>query len=141
MQESKRMTRRKWLIFTLALLTLALGCRKESTLPPDLFPESTAGGWRRTAVRSVPVSESPDPVPRNEVEDLREAEYAGPGQLQARVYRLRSAAVGIELSQRWRPSADTVFFSAGPDFVVVKWQSADRKALQQFLHTLESHVR
>lgn len=121
-------------------LTLVLGgCGRVAELPPDLFPE-TAGVWRRVAVRSVPVSESPDPVPRNEVERLREATYEGPGRLQARVYQLSSAAVGSLLAQRWRPSADTVFFDVGRYFVVVKWQAAERKALQDFLHDLETKL-
>jgi hypothetical protein len=135
MQESSWMTRRNWLTLTLVLG----GCGKDAELPPDLFPEM-AGVWRRIAVRSVPVSESPDPVPRNEVEQLREATYEGPGKLQARVYQLSSVAVGSLLAQRWRPSADTVFFACGRYFVVVKWQAADRKALQDFLRGLETKL-
>jgi hypothetical protein len=130
------MTRRNWIVLTLALS----GCGKEAELPPDLFPETVAGVWRRGEMRDMPVSESPDPVPRNEVERLREAAYEGPGKLQARVYQLRSAAVGSLLAQRWRPSADTVFFDVGRYFVVVKWQAADRKALQQFLKELETKL-
>jgi len=124
------------------MLTLALsGCGKEAELPPDLFPETVASVWRRGETRDLAVSEAPDPVPRNEVERLREAAYDGPGKLQARVYQLRSAAVGQELSQRWRPSADTVFFDAGRYFVVVKWQAADRKALREFLKALQTKLR
>lgn len=91
-------------------------------------------------MHDLPVSEAPDPVPRNEVERLREASYAGPGKLQARVYQLSSAAVGTLLAQRWRPSADTVFFEVGRYFVVVKWQAADRKALQAFVRDLEDRL-
>ncbi len=136
MQESRGMKRRSWL---LSLLFFA-GCRKDADLPRDLFPETVAGSWRRGEVHDLPVSESPDPVPRNEVEHLREAAYAGPGKLQARVYQLSSPTVGTLLAQRWRPSADTVFFEVGRYFVVVKWQAADRKALQAFLRDLENRL-
>ena len=88
----------------------------------------------------MPVSDSPDPVPRNEVERLREASYEGPGKLLARVYQLSSTAVGSLLAQRWHPSADTVFFNVGRYFVVVKWQAADRKALQDFLRDMETRL-
>jgi len=40
------------------------------------------------------------------------------------------------MAQRWRPSADTVFFNEGRYFVVVKWQQADRKALHDFVREL-----
>ena len=128
--------RRNWWILPLMLG----GCGKEVELPPDIFPETAAGGWRRTQMRNMPVSDSPDPVPRNEVERLREASYEGPGQLLARVYQLQSSGVGALLAQRWRPSADTVFFNVGRYFVVVKWQAADRKALQEFLRELENRL-
>jgi len=46
----------------------------------------------------------------------------------------------VELSQRWKPSADTVFFSRGPYFVVVKWQAAERGPLQAFVREVEKSV-
>ena len=59
--------------------------------------------------------------------------YEGPGKLDARLYVLDSPAVALELAQRWRPSADTVFFYSGRFFAVVKWQDADRIALKAFV--------
>ena len=133
MQESKWMTRRSWQCL---FLTLALGaCGRKSTLPADLFPETAAGGWRRITMGDVP--DSRDPVPRSAVEQSLAATYKGPGELEAHAYQLSSEAVGLDLAQRWRPSADTVFFNQGVYFVVVKWQSADRKALQEFVAEME----
>ena len=109
-------------------------------MPADLFPTTAEGGWRRTAERDVSVSDAPDPVPRTEVDHLRVASYEGSGKLEARVYELDSPAVGVELTQRWRPSSDTVFFNSGRFFVVVKWQEADRNALKQFVRELEQKV-
>jgi hypothetical protein len=43
-------------------------CHSEVAIPPGLFPPTAAGGWRRVVAREVPVSEAPDPVPRNEIE-------------------------------------------------------------------------
>ena len=60
--------------------------------------------------------------------------------LEARAYELTSSAVGLDLVQRWRPSADTVFFNPGRYFVVVKWQQADRKALQDFVREMEKRL-
>jgi hypothetical protein len=133
MQESKWMTRRNWMWLALALAA----CGKKAEFPPDLFPE-TVGGWRRTATGDA--AGSPDPVPRTAVEQTRTATYEGPGHVEARVYQLTSASEGLDLAQRWRPSADTVFFNQGVYFVVVKWQSADRKALQDFVRVLEAKL-
>ena len=68
------------------------------------------------------------------------ASYEGAGKLEARVYELASAGVGLDLAQRWRPSADTVFFNRGRYFVVVKWEQAERKALQEFVKETERRL-
>jgi hypothetical protein len=128
------MTRRAW--FSLALAFAA--CRRQPPMPADLLPESMPGGWSRLSIGEM--TGARDPVPANAVEQSQSAAYHGPGLLEARVYQLNSAAVGLDLAQRWRPSADTVFFNQGPYFVVVKWQSADRQALQEFVKALEARL-
>lgn len=137
MQELKLMSRRNWM-----WLALAIGaCGRNVPLPADLLPATVANVWHRAAARNLAVSEAPDPVPRTSVERLQVAAYEGPGKLEARVYELSSPDVGLDLAQRWRPSADTVFFYRGRYFVVVKWQQADRKALQEFVRELEKRLR
>lgn len=128
------MTRRDWI--RLAACAPGAGCARRA----ELFPE-TAGAWRRTSLRDLPVSEAPDPMPRTAVERIRAAAYEGPGKIEARVYLLTSPAAGLELAQRWRPSADTVFFNAGAYFAVVKWQQADRSALRAFVQELEKRLK
>jgi hypothetical protein len=130
------MTRRLWMTLAAALAA----CGEKATLPPDLFPQTVNGVWHRTELRDLPADESPDPVPRNSVEQIRTASYKGPGDLDARVYLLDSAELGATLGTRWRPSADTVFFDHGKYFVVIKWQSPDRKALQGFVAALEKKL-
>ena len=130
------MTRRGWLWAAAALA--ACGGRRGPAVEP--FPETVAGGWRRKERREVSVSEAPDPVPRTSVERVEIATYEGPGKLEARAYELTSKEVGLDLAQRWRPSADTVFFWTGDYFVVVKWQEADRTALQEFTRAIEQRL-
>jgi hypothetical protein len=134
------MTRTHSILAALTLAAALTGCR-ETIAPqpvPDLFPPVMAGVWQRTAARETPVSEA---VPRNSVQRLLTASYAGPGKLEARAYELSTPAVGLTLAQRWRPSADTVYFNRGRYFVVVKWQEADRGALQAFLRALEERIQ
>ena|SRR5579883_354418 len=129
------MTRRTWLWLSAGLV--ACGEKRGPAMEP--FPETVAG-WQRKTRREVPVSEAPDPVPRTSVRRLEIAEYQGQGKLEARAYELTSKTAGLDLAQRWRPSADTVFFWAGDYFVVVKWQEADRKALQAFTRDVEQRL-
>lgn len=99
-----------------------------------------AGVWRRTTIQNLGPSDAPDPLPRTLINRLQTAAYEGPGRLQARVYELESPAVALDLVQRWRPSADTVFFYRDQYFVVIKWQDADRRALQAFVRELEARL-
>jgi hypothetical protein len=131
------MTRRWWMSMALALGA----CGEKAELPRDLFPQSVGGVWNLAEAHDLGASEAPDPVPRNSVERVRAATYkAGDAELRARVYLLSSADVGAALGTRWRPSADTVFFNHGPYFVVVKWQGADRKAVQEFVAELQKRL-
>lgn len=99
-----------------------------------------AGVWRRTTLQNLGPSDAPDPLPRTLINQLQTAAYEGPGSLQARVYELESPAVALDLVQRWRPSADTVFFYRDQYFVVIKWQDADRGALRAFVRELEERL-
>jgi hypothetical protein len=74
-------------------------------------------------------------VKRLEIDD-----YEGPGRLQSRTYELTSAAVGLDLMQRWRPAADRVFVNPGTYFVVVQWERADRKELHSFVQEVEKRL-
>ena len=129
------MSSRSWLGLALVLC----GCHTAAPLP-DLFPPSVAGVWRRTALANPPLSSTPDPVPRTAVNRLQTATYEGPGKLEARAYELDSPAVALDLVQRWRPSADTVFFYRDRFFVVVKWDQAERKSLEAFVRELETRL-
>jgi hypothetical protein len=135
MSESKWMPRRKW--FWFALFSGACG---RAPAVPDVFLPMMPGGWHRTALEHPSASDSPDPVPRSAVDQFQRANYEGPGKLDARLYVLDSPAVAVELAQRWRPSADTVFFFNGRFFVVVKWEDADRKALQAFVADVQKRL-
>jgi hypothetical protein len=42
--------------------------------------------------------------------------------------------------QRWKPAPDTVFFYKDRFFVLVQWQTADRKALREFVGALEKRL-
>ena len=64
----------------------------------------------------------------------------GPGKLEARVYQLTSSAVGARRGAALASAADTVFFYSDRFFVVVQWQSADRKALQEFVSAAGEEV-
>jgi hypothetical protein len=123
------------------LLAAVLGaCGEKPKLPADLFPATAAGGWQLAGAHDFAEGESPDPVPRSAIQQERTATYKGPGQLEAHVYLLDAEQTGQVLAQRWRPSADTVFFNRGRYFVVIRWQQGDRRALQSFVAEFEKRL-
>jgi hypothetical protein len=107
---------------------------------PNLFPQTVGSVWHRTGLQNLAPSDAPDPVPRTIINGLQQASYEGPGKLVARVYKLETAGEALDQVQRWRPSADTVFFYRDEYFIVIKWQDADRKALQAFVTELEKRL-
>jgi hypothetical protein len=122
----------------LALLAGCAACARRET-PVEVFPTSVAG-WNRTSLREIPTAQAPDPVPAANIRRIQAATYEGGGKLEARAYELTTQEIGLDLAQRWRPSADTVFFWAREYFVVVKWEQADRKALQEFTRAFEKRL-
>ena len=126
-------------ILLLAVLVMA-SCGGKPTVMPDLFPESV-GAWHRIAASELTASSAPDGIDVAVVEKVRAASYEGPGKLEARAYQLTSSAVALDIVQRWHAKADTVYFYQDRFLVVLKWQTADRKALQEFVAALDGKLK
>ena|SRR5215831_11554051 len=122
-----------------AVFAMAACGRKAATMP-DLFPESV-GAWHRTAASELTAATAPDGIDAALVEKVRAATYEGPGKLEARAYQLTSSAVALDLVQRWHATADKVYFYQDRFLVVLKWQTADRKALQEFVAALDGKLK
>jgi len=91
-------------------------------------------------VRNLPVSEAPDPVPRTSVERLQVAAYEGPGKIEARVYELSSPGRGAGSSAALAAVGGHRVLQSGAVLRRVKWQQAERKALQEFVRELEERL-
>jgi hypothetical protein len=120
------MRRREFIVAALA----CGACGRPPRGGESLLPETVGEMWRRTSLREIP----PSPAGARRA---FEAAYEGPGKLTAAVYEMRSPAGGLDLAQRWKPAADTVFFNQENYFAVVRWEKADRKALTAFVRALE----
>jgi hypothetical protein len=116
-------------------MTLA-SCRRNAASMPDPF-DAVIGAWHRTSVAEIPPSATSGILPATSVERIRAATYEGPGKLEVRVYQLTSSAAALDAVQRWKPAPDTVFFYNDRFFVLIQWQTADRKALHEFVGALE----
>ena len=106
---------------------------------PDLFPE-TVGAWHRTAISEPAAVGNPDHIEAEVVEKVRAASYEGPGKLEARAYQVTTSAVALDVVQRWNAIPDTVLFNQDRIVVVLKWQNADRKALQDFVTIVDGKL-
>jgi hypothetical protein len=126
------MTRR-----SLMLLAAATACAPRHAR--ELLPANLEA-WSRQDLRDVPPSSAPDPMPRDSVQRIQAATYAGPGTLEATVYELGSSATALDMAQRWPPAAETVFFYKDQYFVVLKWQQAERNAVTALVRALERHL-
>ena len=131
------MTRPRILLLVVLVLS---ACGRKPAAMPDLFPE-TVGAWHRTAASELTASAAPDGIDAAVVEKVRAASYEGPGKLDARAYQLTSSAVALDIVQRWHATADTVYFYQDRFLVVLKWQTADRKALQDFVAALDARLK
>jgi hypothetical protein len=110
--------------FAMAAIIAAAGCGAPPM--PDIFAQTLAG-WRRVAT-----------IDTKGAEPLRVAAYEGPGKLEARLYQLATPELALDRAQKWKPAPDTVFFYRDRYFVVIKWQTADRQALQAFVAALQA---
>src|SRR5690349_6511464 len=106
-----------------AAMALLLGCaacaKREPSIDP--FPETLAG-WKRTSIRELPPAEFPEQMPKANVRRAQVAGYEGQGKTEVRAYELTRQEIGLDIAQRWRPEADSVFFWARSYFVVVTWK-------------------
>ncbi len=126
--------------FFLCALALAMAaCRPAEKPMPDLFPEN-AGLWRRASMRELKPAEAPDPVPQASIERIRAASYDGAGKVEARVYQMSTSAVALDLVQRWQTAPNMLYFYADRFFVVVRWDSAERKELHELVSVLEKRL-
>jgi hypothetical protein len=123
------MTRRE--ILATALAFTACGRRARPT--EQLLPATVAGVWQRKSLVDLP------PSPAGATRAV-EGVYQGPGKIAADLYEMRSSAGALDLAQRWKPAADTVFFYKENYFVVVKWERVERKALTEFLRAMEKNL-
>src|ERR1017187_2775483 len=126
--------------FLLACALALSACRRAPAPTPDIFTEVVVA-WHRTSIGELPPALELDSVPRAAVERIRAATYEGPGKLDARLYQLTSPAAALDVVQRWKPAPGTVFFYSGRFFVLIRWQTADRKALREFVGALEKKFR
>lgn len=122
------MTRREILAAAVALTA----CSRPARPTGQLLPASVAG-WRRESTVDIP----PSPAGAKRA---FEGVYRGPGTIEVELYEMRSPAGALDLAQRWKPAADTVFFYKENYFVVVKWERVERQALTEFLRAVEKNL-
>jgi hypothetical protein len=125
-QNVYQMTRRYWIIPALAWSA----CSPPPRAAEALLPSSVAGTWQRQSLRAI----SP---PKPTIERAFEATYEGAGKLTVDLYEAKVSGTAFEMTQHWRAAPDTVFFDKGRCFVVMKWEQADRRALQAFVRALQ----
>lgn len=122
---------RRLSILPLLLLT---ACGHPSRDAGSLLPETAGGVWQRKSLHDIP-------PPKAAILRAFEASYEGGGRLTVDLYEAKVSGTAFEMSQHWRSSPDAVCFDQGRFFAVVKWEQADRGALQSFIRDLEKNLK
>ncbi|MDQ6677747.1 MAG: hypothetical protein M3Z09_10680 [Acidobacteriota bacterium] len=118
---------------------LLCSCASAPSGPPDL-PESASFGWQLKSMTQTKPEAAPETVRALGFMRSWRAEYGGPGVAHVDVYRLKSEAAGLEMTQRWRPSAQTVTIFNARYFVVVAWEGASRAAATALVGRIEKSL-
>lgn len=130
------LNRRAWLLAP--ILTSACTPKKVTS---TALPEHV-GAWTRSEHSTPPPGEAPPAIARFAVAAIEKAGYSGPGGeiLRAEAYHLASEAAGLELEQTWRPEPNAVGFHVGAHFVIMRYEKADRAALNTFVRELQAFL-
>jgi hypothetical protein len=126
---------RRMLLLSAAAL---MGCGRTNPEVADPLPESV-GVWRRSVISDAPAG-GEGVIPAGSIRRVRKATYEGPGKLEVALYELTSSAAALDAVQRWRPAANTIFFYRDQYFIVVQYETADRKAINEFVRDLDKHL-
>lgn len=120
------------LILTALLLCSLLSCSKESTALT--IPPATEGGWKLSSTTQI---ESPDWMNRLGIRSAQKARYAGPMDVEADIYELRSDAAALECTQLWkRAEGDSPFIKRNL-FIVVRSSHPNREMMMDFSRALD----
>lgn len=120
------MTRRSWLIAAASFAACAPAPRPDDELAP-----ASVAGWRRARLERIE-----KPGARRAL-DARYEE--GGRRLDVQVLELASSALALDMAQRWKPVADTVFFYKDRYFVIVRWAGVSQQDLNAFITALEKN--
>lgn len=118
------------------LTILLFSCAGSPATPPKL-PESASFGWRLKDIAETNPDAAPDSVRTLGFLKSWRAEYTGPGVANVDVYALKSEAAGLEMTQKWRASAQTVTVFNAKYFVVIHWQTADNASATALVGQIE----
>jgi hypothetical protein len=129
-------SRRACLAAAAAALSAACGKSKPKE---NLLPE-TVGPWRRTSLAEQPAAGVPQPLTPSTTKRVLASAYQGPGKLDVTLYELANSASALDAVQRWRPEANSIFFYRDEYFVVVRYETADRQALNGFVRDLSQRL-
>ncbi len=127
---------RRFVLIAAAGLAACSGRKTEAVKLPTML----AGAWKLKEQHAVPATQPPAPMEPSMLENVVEGAYEGAGEIRVTVYRMKSSALGLDMAQRWRPAADTVFFYKDERFVVVSWKQTDRTQVRAFVTDLQKSL-
>jgi hypothetical protein len=92
-----------------------------------------AGDWKLNTTQTLVADNAPELVRKTGTRGGWSATYEGPGSATVELYELTAPAAGLEMVQQWTPVPNAVVWYTSHYFVVMRWQSTDRDAVQALI--------
>ena len=124
-----------WLVVS-SLSILLVSCTGAPAGPPKL-PQSASFGWKLIGITEAKPEAAPELLRQAGFRNSWRAEYEGPGTAHVDIYSLKSQAAGLDLTQHWRASAQTVTVFNANYFAVITWTGANRAAATALVGQIE----
>lgn len=119
----------------LMLVLIFASC--ESRLKDLSVPAGTDGGWTLQSNVEMDGARRPDWMRRLGLKQARTASYAGPIEIEADIYELRSDAATLECTQLWKHVPGDWQFIRRNLFVILRTSHPNREMMMDFSRALE----
>ncbi len=122
-------------ILTLTLILIFASCegpQKDLAVPP-----ATEGGWTLQSSVGMEAARRPDWMLRLGLKQAKTARYAGPIDIEADIYELRSDAAALECTQLWKRAPGDSPFIKRNLFIVLRTTHPNREMMMDFSRALE----
>ncbi len=121
----------------LILLVVLIFGSCETAMKELAVPAGAEGGWTLQSSAAMEAARRPEWMQRLGLKQAKTARYAGPIEMEADIYELRSDAAALECTQLWKRAPGDWQFIRRNLFVVLRSKHPNREMMMDFSRALE----